>query len=183
MRTIIAALAGLVCLGLTPPAHADTPVTLRTRVEATGPAVTLGDVFDGAGSVADRAIAPAPAAGQVSSLSPRFLVAAAESAGLSWTPPSGLTQVNVTHPAGARAMVGPATGGARYTQASAVGDVVVTRGETILVVYDAPGIRVATRARAMENGAAGQSIRATNMQSERVVDVVVTGPGAARAIR
>ena len=38
------------------------PVTLRARVEANGLAITLGDVFEGAGDVAGRAIAPSPPA-------------------------------------------------------------------------------------------------------------------------
>ncbi len=74
-------------------AFADT-VTLRTRIEATGPAITLGDVFDGApAAVASRAISPSPPAGQVSTLSVPLLSAVASAAGLEWTPPAGVTDV------------------------------------------------------------------------------------------
>ena len=37
------------------------------------------------------------------------------------------------------------------------------------------------RARALEDGAVGQSIRLLNTASNRTIDAVVTGPGAARA--
>ena len=57
-------------------AFADT-VTLRSRIEANGPAVTMGDVFVGApAEVAGRAIAPSPPAGQVSTISMPVLSAA-----------------------------------------------------------------------------------------------------------
>jgi flagellar basal body P-ring formation protein FlgA len=37
------------------------------------------------------------------------------------------------------------------------------------------------RARALEDGAIGQPIRLQNTSSNRTIDAVVTGPGAARA--
>jgi flagella basal body P-ring formation protein FlgA len=37
------------------------------------------------------------------------------------------------------------------------------------------------RARALEDGAVGQGIRLLNTSSNRTIDAVVTGPGAARA--
>ena len=45
-------------------AHAQT-VSLRPRIEASGPAVTMGDVFEGVPSaIAGRALSPAPQPGQ-----------------------------------------------------------------------------------------------------------------------
>jgi flagellar basal body P-ring formation protein FlgA len=65
------------------------PVTLRTRIEASGPAVTMGDVFDGApADVAGRAIAPSPPSGQISTINMPVLQAAASAAGLQFTPPA-----------------------------------------------------------------------------------------------
>lgn len=168
------ALRALVCAFLiATPALADPVLTLRPRVEASGPAVTLGDVFTGAGAESGRAIAPAPGAGQVSALSAEFLVAAARSAGLSWTPPAGVTQVHVIRPGGARATIasGQPRGGASETA--------VRRNETIDLVYDAPGIRLAARARALQDGAVGQTIRLVNLQSNRTLEAVITGPGVA----
>jgi flagella basal body P-ring formation protein FlgA len=155
-------------------ASADT-VTLRPRIEASGAAVTLGDVFDGAGDVAGRAIAPAPRPGQVGSLSIPVLAAAASAAGLEWTPPSGVNSVAVVRPGGMRATL-PAAAGAR-----SIADAAIRRGEAVTLVYQAPGMSLSMRTRALEDGAIGQSVRLLNTASSRTIDAIVTGPGAARA--
>ena len=56
-------------------AHAQT-VSLRPRIEASGSAVTMGDVFEGVPSnIAGRALAPAPQPGQIGSLQMSVLAA------------------------------------------------------------------------------------------------------------
>jgi len=168
-------LAGLALFITTLAAHADT-VTLRARVEANGPAVTMGDVFVGApANVAGRAIAPSPPAGQMSSISMPVLAAAASAAGLDFTPPAGVNAVQIVRPGGARATV-PANGGSRT-----LADAAVRRGETVTLQYAAPGISLSMRARALEDGAVGDSVRFLNTSSNRTIEAVVTGPGAARA--
>jgi len=155
-------------------AFADT-VTLRTRIEASGPAVTMGDVFVGApADVAVRAIAPSPPAGQVSSIAMQVIAAAASAAGLDFTPPAGVNAVQVVRPGGARATL-PAAGGRQ------IADAAVRRGETVTLEYAAPGISLSMRARALEDGAVGDSVRFLNTSSNRTIEAVVTGPGAARA--
>lgn len=153
------------------------PVTLRTRVEASGRAVTLGDVFEGAGAASGQAIAPAPAPGQVSTLSIPVLAAAASAAGLEWTPPAGLTEVRVVRPAGARATLPAASNTSR-----SVSDAAVRRGEMVSIVYLSHGVQLSTRARATEDAAVGQSVRLINTTSNRPIDAIVTAPGMARAI-
>ena len=156
-------------------ASADT-VTLRPRIEASGPAVTMGDVFVGApAQIAGRAIAPSPPAGQISSISMPVLAAAASAAGLDFTPPAGVNAVQVVRPGGARATL-PARPGGR-----SIADAAVRRGETVILDYAAPGISLSMRARALEDGAVGDSVRFLNTSSNRTIDAVVTGPGAARA--
>jgi hypothetical protein len=151
-------------------------VTLRPRIEASGPAVTMGDVFVGApANIAGRAIAPAPPAGQMSSISMPVLAAAASAAGLDFTPPAGVNAVQVVRPGGARATL-PASGGGR-----SVADAAVRRGETVTLEYAAPGLSLSMRARALEDGAVGDSVRFLNTSSNRTIEAVVTGPGAARA--
>lgn len=150
------------------------PVTLRTRIEASGPAVTMGDVFDGAGAAAGRAIAPAPAPGQIGSISMPVLYAAASAAGLEFTPPPGVTSVQVVRPGGIAATLPPAAG------ARSVSDAAIRRGENVTVVYQAAGVALSMRARALEDGAVGQNVRFLNTSSNRTVDATVTGPGAAR---
>lgn len=155
--------------------HAQT-VTLRPRVEASGAAVTMGDVFEGApANVAARALAPAPPPGQLSTISMPVLSAAASAAGLDFTPPAGVNSVQVVRPGGMRATL-PAVSGGRT-----VADAAIRRGESVTLVYAMPGMSLSMRARAMEDGAVGQPIRLLNTTSNRTIDAVVTGPGAARA--
>jgi flagellar basal body P-ring formation protein FlgA len=151
------------------------PVTLRSRVEASGPAVTMGDVFNGApADVARRAIAPAPPAGQISTISMAVLAASASAAGLDFTPPPGVNEVRVVRPGGMRATLPPSGG-------SSVSDAAVRRGETVTLIYAAPGMSLTMRARAMEDAAVGEPVRLQNVSSNRTIDAVVTGPGQARA--
>lgn len=155
-------------------------VTLRTRVEASGPAVTMGDVFVGApASVAGRAIAPSPPAGQVSSISMPVLSAAASAAGLDFTPPAGVNAVQVVRPGGARATVA-ANGG---SGGRSIADAAVRRGEMVTLQYAAPGLSLSMRARALEDGAVGDTVRFVNTSSNRTIEATVTGPGAARAFQ
>jgi flagella basal body P-ring formation protein FlgA len=168
-------LAALYALFGAASAFADT-VTLRPRIEASGPAITMGDVFHGApANIAGRAIAPAPPAGQVTSLSIPMLSAAASAAGLEFTPPPGVNAVQVVRPGGARATLPASTGG------RTIADAAVRRGDTVTLVYQAPGMSLTMRTRALEDGALGQSVRLLNTASNRTIDAVVTGPGAARA--
>jgi flagella basal body P-ring formation protein FlgA len=156
-------------------AHAET-VTLRPRIEANGPAVTMGDVFLGApADIAGRAIAPSPPPGQIATISMPVIAAAASAAGLDFTPPPGVNAVQVVRPGGMRATL-PATAGGR-TLANAD----VRRGESVTLVYEAPGMSLSMRTRALEDGLVGQSVRVLNTASNRTIDAIVTGPGAARA--
>jgi flagella basal body P-ring formation protein FlgA len=151
-------------------------VTLRTRVEANGPAVTMGDVFVGApANIAGRAIAPAPPRGQVGSIQMPVLAAAASAAGLDFTPPAGVNAIQIVSPGGARATL------PRTTDARTVADAAVRRGDAVTLIYAAPGMSLSMRARALEDGAVGQSVRLLNVSSNRTIDAVVTGPGAAQA--
>lgn len=173
LASLAASLWLTLCVGM---AFAD-PVTLRARVEANGPAITLGDVFDGAGAVANRAISPAPPPGQVSTLSIPVLAAAASAAGLEWTPPPGLTEVRVVRPGGMRATLPAAASGAR-----SVSDAAVRRGDAVSVVFLSAGIQLSMRARALEDAAVGQNVRLQNTSSNRTIDAIVTAPGMARAV-
>ena len=157
-------------------AHADT-VTLRPRVEASGQAITLGDVFDGAGEASSRAIAPAPPPGQISTLSIPLLVAVASAAGLEWTPPAGAAGVRVVRPGGARATLPPESRAGNLTSSESA----IRRGQAVTLVYQAPGVQISTNARAIDDGAVGQQIRLLNLTSNRTITATVTGPGAASA--
>jgi flagellar basal body P-ring formation protein FlgA len=160
------------------------PVTLRARVEASGPSITLGDVFVGAPTaIAGRAIAPAPAPGQTASLPASLIVAIAAAAGLDWTPPADLTELRVVRPGGMRATL-PAPQPTEISAPQAMqSGAVIRRGDMVTVVFQQPGIELGMSGlRAAENGVLGQRIRFLNTSSNRTIEAVVTGPGAARAV-
>jgi flagella basal body P-ring formation protein FlgA len=176
-----------VCFTVVAGAALADPVTLRTRIEANGPAITLGDVFDGAGDIAAREIAPAPPPGQVSTLSMPMLTALASAAGLEFTPPSGVGEVRVVRPGGMRATLPPSSA-MTYSRGNGIAtpfganEAIVRRGDAVTVSYQTGGVFISLRTHAMDNGSLGQSVRFANPSSARSpIDAIVTGPGAARA--
>jgi flagella basal body P-ring formation protein FlgA len=54
---------------------------------------------------------------------------------------------------------------------------VVSRGETVTVVYEIPGMTLTLRARATEAGAQGDTIGVLNIQSKKTLQATVVGPG------
>ena len=54
---------------------------------------------------------------------------------------------------------------------------IVARNETVTVVYEAPGLMLTMRARAQEAGAQGDVISVLNVQSKKVLQGTVSGPG------
>jgi flagella basal body P-ring formation protein FlgA len=53
----------------------------------------------------------------------------------------------------------------------------VQRNENVTLVFEAPGIMLTSRAKALETGAEGDLISVVNLQSKRTVQGTVTGPG------
>lgn len=156
------------------PAMADS-VRLRTPVETSGTAVTLGDFFTDIGPAAARAVGPAPAPGRTALFSARFVKAAAASAGIDWSPPDGLTTIQVTRIGG-----GASSAQAFVTQASSTNvGAVIHRNALILIVYSSPGVKITMRGRALNDAAVGEPVRVVNLSSNRTVEAIVTGEGAA----
>lgn len=56
----------------------------------------------------------------------------------------------------------------------------VERGELVTLMFEAPGIQLSVRARAMEDASDGEVARFVNLQSNRTVEALVDGPGRAR---
>jgi flagellar basal body P-ring formation protein FlgA len=56
---------------------------------------------------------------------------------------------------------------------------VVKKGERVLLVFEAMGLRVTTEGRAMTDAALGDQVRVMNLHSNRSIDAVATGPGKA----
>tara|TARA_R110000868_G_scaffold219607_1_gene470706 strand:+ start:10791 stop:11720 length:930 start_codon:yes stop_codon:yes gene_type:complete len=59
-------------------------------------------------------------------------------------------------------------------------EILVQRGELVTLVFEARGIQLSVRARAMEDAADGELARFVNLQSNRTVEALVDGPGRAR---
>lgn len=53
----------------------------------------------------------------------------------------------------------------------------VKRNEPVLIVYEVPGIVLTARGKAEEVGSLGDTVNVLNIQSKRVIQGVVTGPG------
>lgn len=59
--------------------------------------------------------------------------------------------------------------------------ILVTKGATVTMIFDAPGITVTAIGRAMSEGGVGDTVTVLNPASFRQISAVVTGPGAVRA--
>ncbi len=55
--------------------------------------------------------------------------------------------------------------------------VVVAKGSLVLLTLDRPGMALSARARALEDGGVGETIRVSNLQSSTVVEGTISGPG------
>lgn len=60
--------------------------------------------------------------------------------------------------------------------------VVVTKGQTVTMMFSAPGVELAAMGRAMSEGGVGDTVTVQNPVSFRMVNATVTGPGAVRAV-
>jgi flagellar basal body P-ring formation protein FlgA len=59
---------------------------------------------------------------------------------------------------------------------------VVNRNEAVTIVFEAPGIMLTARGKALDAGAAGDLINVLNIQSKRTVQATIAGPGRVVAI-
>jgi flagella basal body P-ring formation protein FlgA len=53
----------------------------------------------------------------------------------------------------------------------------IKRGESVMLHYEVPGIALTARGKAEDSGSLGDTINVVNIQSKRVVQGVITGPG------
>ncbi len=53
---------------------------------------------------------------------------------------------------------------------------IVSRNNTVTIVYQAPGVTLTLRGQAQDSGALGDTISVLNAESKRVVQAVVSGP-------
>lgn len=180
---ILGAVAALMLAG---PAFAG-PVTLKANPVDDDGQVTLGDIFDGAGAAADVVVGRR--AGPSIVFEAAQLQGMARQAGLDWANPTGLRRVVVRQAAvapGAPATTAvevAAAAPARPVAARAPGPAerVIARNDMVEVLYEAGGVRLIITGRAESNAAQGQRLAIRNLQSNRIIDAVATGPGQAVA--
>jgi len=60
--------------------------------------------------------------------------------------------------------------------------ILVTKGTTVTMIFDAPGVNLTATGRAMSEGGVGDTVTVQNPASYRQVSAVVTGPGTVKAI-
>jgi flagellar basal body P-ring formation protein FlgA len=54
---------------------------------------------------------------------------------------------------------------------------IVTRGDSVTLVYQAPGITLTLRGQAQDSGGLGDSVSVLNLETKRIVQGVISGPG------
>ncbi|CAN5344454.1 flagellar basal body P-ring formation chaperone FlgA [soil metagenome] len=91
---LLALCATFACV-FTRPAYAAADVALRPSPSSHGAAITLGDLFDGAGSAASEIVGPAAITGGEAVLDAARLQVAAKRAGLLWENPTGQRRIIV----------------------------------------------------------------------------------------
>ena len=222
-------LAASLWLGLAAAAQAGQPVSLKAETADSDGVVTLGDLFDGAGSAAEVRVAAKPGltvvldAGAVQQLARR--------AGLDWANAEGVRRIIVRSGAsGGSASVAP-TGNVEvltYARSLSTGEIVqpedliwakaamapsdathdadqvvglsarrplragsavsgrdvsapqvIATGDIITLTYEAAGMVLSAKAKAMGRAAIGEGFAAQNLSSKRTIQAVATGPGQA----
>jgi flagellar basal body P-ring formation protein FlgA len=59
--------------------------------------------------------------------------------------------------------------------------VVVTKGQTVTMEFEAPGVELSAMGRAMSEGGVGDTVTVQNPASYRMISAIVTAPGTVRA--
>jgi flagella basal body P-ring formation protein FlgA len=181
-------LGAVAALTVAAPAFAG-PVTLKANpVDADG-RVTFDDLFEGAGGAANVVVGARNGPSVV--FEAAQLQSLARQSGLDWANPTGLRRVVVRNaamapdptPAPARetASVGPAVPAPARTASPRLADRVISRNDIVEVAYEVGGVRLTISGRAEGNAAVGQRLAVRNLQSNRVIDAVASGPGLAIA--
>jgi flagella basal body P-ring formation protein FlgA len=60
--------------------------------------------------------------------------------------------------------------------------ILVNKGTTVTMVFDAPGITLTATGKAMSEGGLGETVTVQNPASYRQISAVVTGPGTVKAM-
>lgn len=216
---------------IAPGALAAPSVNLKAEVYDSDGVVTLGDLFDGAGSAADVRVAAKPGLSVV--LDAGAVQQLARRAGLDWANAQGLRRIVVRTGAesgtataaaarpgnvevltyarslstgeivqpedliwgkaaaapsdaaqDAELVIGlaarrPLRAGAVVSARDVTAPQVIAAGDIVTLTYEAAGMMLSVKAKAMGRAALGEGFAAQNLTSKRTVQAVATGPGQA----
>jgi len=76
----------------------------------------------------------------------------------------------------------PLRPGQALSEADLMKPMIVQRNDMVTLVYEAPGLTLTLRGQAQDAGALGDTIGVLNVQSKRVVQGMITGPGRVRIL-
>lgn len=193
VKTIAAVLfCAAASLFMTVQAHAAdlTPVRLKPSVNVESSDIRMGDLFDGAGEAAMSVFGMAPGPGRTMSYSAAYVQAKARQAGLRWDNAENLSTVTIARggEGGARipaattaAADDPFTPNAQKAAAPRTSGADLKRGDTVQIVYRAPGIQLIATGKATSDASIGGKARAVNIRSNKTVDGILVSPGRIEA--
>ncbi|MET0545549.1 MAG: flagella basal body P-ring formation protein FlgA [Caulobacterales bacterium] len=168
-------------------------VKLKPQVTVEGSEIRLGDLFEGAGDAGLTVFGMAPGVGRSMSYSAAYVQAKAKQAGLVWDNAEGLGPVTITRSDGATEIsdADEAASFAREASNSAAPKIATAapagqgpdlkRGDSVQILYRAPGIQLITVGKAVADARIGGKARATNARSNKTIDGVLVAPGRIEA--
>ena len=165
-----------------------TTLSLKSSVTDGDGRITIGDVFDNAGASADVLLGYRQGATAV--LDAAIVQTIAARAGAYWDNPRGLRRIIVangqeTSSANAPLLATIPNGQANapvaagWSQPSA--PAAVKRAQLVAVTWTQNGLSLTLSGLAQKDGAVGDVIQIQNTSSKKLIDAVITGPGAAVA--
>ena len=159
-------------------------VRLKPSVNVESSDIRMGDLFDGAGDAAMSVFGMAPGPGRSMSYSAAYVQATAKQAGLNWDNSENVSTVTIKsggaaeRPApAASANDDPFTPQAQKPAPQRIGAADVKRGDTVQIVYRAPGIQLMATGKATADATIGGKARAVNLRSNKTVDGALVSPG------
>ncbi len=194
----VSALLAVAALALPLTAHAQQLLTLKSSPSDGDGRVTIGDVFDNAGAIANVVLGYRSGASVILDAATVQSVVGAN--GGYWDNPRGLRRITVSQGADGTATAQPlqtsqvvrqpvnpladlpaASAAAPVMAVANRNPVVVKRSEMIDVTWSANGLSLTMSGVAQKDAAAGDLIQVQNPSSKKLIDAVIVGPGQAVA--
>ncbi len=193
-RFRIAALGAIAVFSLAAQAvAADVSVRLKPSVVVNGADIRLGDLFDGAGDAGMAVFGMAPGPGRMMAYSASYVQAKAKQAGHIWDNSENIATVTIAR--GGSAAASPSDSATvKFAQSNAADPFAppanaskspapaqraagaaadLKRGDSVQIVYRAPGIELIAAGKATADASIGGKARAVNLRSNKAVDGVL----------